>query len=143
MLWVSSFHCCACFCSLYVIVPIDSVLLQPPTEYDVYRVLKHKAVKWNSIGRALGVEFNDREKIEKTFGLDFEDKLERVLHMWIEYRCSEVTWQNVLDVLEELKFIDTIQSVKEYLAKPEIMNRYSQYVLTTIHYLSVLFMCSR
>ena len=110
--------------------------LQPPTEYDVYRVLKHKAVKWNAIGRELGVKLHDREKIEKTFGLECEDKLERVLLMWIEYQCSEVTWQNVLDVLEELKFIDTIQSVKEYLARPEVMNRYSQYVLTTIHYYS-------
>ena len=105
------------------------MLLQPPTEYDVYRVLKHKAVEWNSIGRELGVELPDRKKIEKMSGQEFEDKLEEVLHMWIEYRCSEVTWQNVLDVLEELKFIDTIQSVKEYLARPEVMNRYSQYVL--------------
>ena len=42
-----------------------------------------------------------------------EDKLEAVLNNWIETHCSEVSWDNLIQVLTELEFIDIVQRCKK------------------------------
>ena len=40
-----------------------------------------------------------------------EDKLEAVLNYWIETHCSEVSWDNLIQVLTELEFNDIVQRI--------------------------------
>ena len=40
-----------------------------------------------------------------------EDKLEAVLNNWIETHCSEVSWDNLIQVLTELEFNDIVQRI--------------------------------
>ena len=44
-----------------------------------------------------------------------EDKLEAVLNNWIETHCSEVSWDNLIQVLTELEFIDVVRDVRRFL----------------------------
>ena len=46
-----------------------------------------------------------------------EDKLEAVLNNWIEAHCSKVSWDNLIQVLTELEFIDIAQDVRRFLLK--------------------------
>ena len=46
-----------------------------------------------------------------------EAKLEAVLNNWVETHCSEVSWDNLIQVLTELKFIDIAQDVRRFLLK--------------------------
>ena len=46
-----------------------------------------------------------------------KDKLEAVLNNWIETHCSEVSWDNLIQVLNELEFIDMIREVKSFLQR--------------------------
>ena len=47
-----------------------------------------------------------------------EDKLESVLNNWIEtHHCSEVSWNNLIQVLTELEFIDIVKAARGFLQK--------------------------
>ena len=46
-----------------------------------------------------------------------EDWLEAVLNNWIVTHCSEVSWDNLIQVLTELEFIDIVQDVRRFLLK--------------------------
>ena len=50
-----------------------------------------------------------------------EDKVEAVLNNWIETHCSEVSWDNLIQVLTELEFIDIVQYVKSFLQKDQTL----------------------
>ena len=55
-----------------------------------------------------------------------EDKLEAVLHKWIVSRCSEVSWDNLIQVLMEVELIDTAKEVRSYLqTNPEAIRKYN------------------
>ena len=55
-----------------------------------------------------------------------EDKLEAVLHKWIESQCSEVSWDNLIQVLIEVGLIDTAKEVRSYLqTNPEAIRKYN------------------
>ena len=36
-----------------------------------------------------------------------EDKLKAILNEWIKSHCSEVSWDNLMQALEEVRLIDT------------------------------------
>ena len=68
------------------------------------------------IGRYLGVEFNFRKGLRRAGVLRTNDnKLEAVLNNWIETHCSEVSWDNLIQVLTELEFHDTARDVRRFL----------------------------
>ena len=46
-----------------------------------------------------------------------DNKLEAVLNKWIETRCSEVSWDNLIQVLTELQFIDIVRDVRSFLQR--------------------------
>ena len=46
-----------------------------------------------------------------------DNKLEAVLNNWIETHCSEVSWENLIQVLTELEFLDTVQDVRSFLQR--------------------------
>ena len=52
------------------------------------------------------MDFGFREGLLIDGGLRTNDnKLEAVLNNWIETHCSEVSWDNLIQVLTELEFI--------------------------------------
>lgn len=52
------------------------------------------------------------------------NRLERVLHLWICNETTDVTWRNILKVMQALKRKDKIRKVINYLEKPEIYRKY-------------------
>lgn len=74
---------------------------------DVFNLFKCKSANWREIGMQFGVEMNDRDNIARDLTYPTpENKLEAVLHKWIESECSPVTWDHVAEVLEKLEYRD-------------------------------------
>ncbi len=78
----------------------------------VYDLLKDKSDKWNDIGEALGISYNDRQIIRNNVD---GNKLEAVLNKWIESKCSEVSWNHLIKTLEELKLCDSADKLRNHL----------------------------
>ena len=86
----------------------------------MFRLLKKKSCDWQEIGRALKVEYNFRQSLLKQGVMTSdEDKLEAVLNNWIETHCSEVSWDNLTQVLTELEFIDIVRDVRSFLQRDQ------------------------
>ena len=66
------------------------------------------------------MDFGFREGLLRDGGLRTNDnKLEAVLNNWIETHCSEVSWDNLMQVLTELELIDIVRDVKRFLQKDQ------------------------
>ena len=93
-----------------------STIRHTPQLTDVHRLLVPKSSEWDRIGCHLGVDFNFREGLLRA-GVQRSDdnKLEAVLNNWIETHCSEVSWDNLIQVLTELEFIDIVRDVRSFL----------------------------
>ena len=62
------------------------------------------------------MDFNFREGLLRAGVQRTDDnKLEVVLNNWIETHCSEVSWDNLIQVLSELEFIDIVQDIRKFL----------------------------
>ena len=48
-----------------------------------------------------------------------EDKLEAVLNNWIETHCSKVSWNNLIQVLTEMEFIDIVRDVRSFFQRDQ------------------------
>ena len=51
-----------------------------------------------------------REGVQRTD----ENKLKAVLNQWISSHCSDVSWDNLIETLIELSFIDLARDVESY-----------------------------
>ena len=93
---------------------------------DVYRLLKRRSVEWDSFGRELRVDWDFREGLRQEGGTTSNNnKLERVLVKWSQSHCSEVSWDTIIKMLEELEFVDMAKDVKDYLLNnPEGVRKY-------------------
>ena len=97
-----------------IIVGSCSRCVRTPELKDVYRLLKPKSYHWHVVGGHLGVEFGFRESLLRAGVMRTDDsKLEAVLNNWIVTHCSEVSWDNLIQVLTELEFIDLVREIKE------------------------------
>ena len=66
------------------------------------------------------MDFGFREGLLRDGGLRTNDnKLEAVLNNWIETHCSEVSWDNLIQVLTELELIDIVRDVKRFIKKDQ------------------------
>ena len=66
------------------------------------------------------MEYNFRQSLLKQGVMTSdEDKLEAVLNNWIETHCSEVSWDNLTQVLTELEFIDIVRDVRSFLQRDQ------------------------
>ena len=105
----------------HVLLPFSASQKQsgPVTKVDVadaYRFLKRRSVEWDSFGRELGVDWDFREGLRQEGGTTSNNnKLERVLVKWSQSHCSEVSWDTIIEMLEELEFVDMAKEVKDYL----------------------------
>ena len=84
-----------------------------PTLKEVYDLLKPKSAQWNKIGEELGVSFNDRDDLLSDITRRKENKLEAVLNIWIESKCSEVSWSHLHCILQdELCYTEIAEAVE-------------------------------
>ena len=102
---------------------------RPVTKVDVADarcLLKNKTTEWDSFGRELGIDLDFREGLRQEGGTTSNDnKLERVLAKWSESHCSEVSWDTIIKMLEDLKFVNMAQDVKDYLLNnPDGVRKY-------------------
>ena len=64
------------------------------------------------------MDFGFREGLLRDGGLRTNDnKLEAVLNNWIKTHCSEVSWDNLIQVLTELDFIYIVRDVRSFLQR--------------------------
>ena len=100
---------------------------KPPEVDDVYELLSKRSARWNDFARALKIDANFREKLQRHgFATTEETKLESILYKWIESEPSDVTWSNLIKVLERLQFLDIASEVKGYLKNEEVIKKYRQ-----------------
>ena len=108
-----------------IIVPVETELSSAisstshiPQLRDVYCLLLPKSYDWDRIGAHLGVEFGFREGLLRGGAQRTNDsKLEAVLNNWIKSHCSDVTWENLIQVLTDLKFTDIARDVTSFIHK--------------------------
>ena len=91
-----------------------------PKWKEAFNILKKKAGDWDDFAREFDIPDDIREDLRKDNSRNSRAKLEAVLKKWIELSPSPVTWQTIIDVLEELEFRDTIRDVKEYLESSKV-----------------------
>ena len=90
-------------------------------------MLKKKSAHWDDFARELKISDNIRQELTYEGNTTYSrSKLEKVLKTWVESETSEVTWSNVIHILEDLEFIDLARDVKDYLRKEEVVKKYTQ-----------------
>ena len=105
--------------------PFSSTFRHTPQLRDVHRLLVPKSCEWDRIGCCLGVDFNFRKGLLRAGVQKTDDnKLEDVLNNWIETHCSEVSWDNLIQVLTELEFFDMVQEVRSFHQQNQISKLY-------------------
>ena len=62
-----------------------------------------------------------------------DNKLEAVLNNWIETHCSEVSWDNLIQVLTELEFIDMARDVRSFLQRKKVTETSQSRFTTSCH----------
>ena len=94
------------------------ILSHHPELQDAYSLTRCRSSKWNDLGRMLKVSYDYREHLHMRI-MSEEDKLEAVLHKWIESECSPVTWSNLIHALENIQLMDVARDVKKFLNIPD------------------------
>lgn len=85
--------------------------IAPPEVHEVYTLLRNKADEWDAIGRELGVPHDHCEEIRNK-KLPRRSKLEKVLIEWNESQCSDVSWDNIKNVLKRLHYTRLAKKVE-------------------------------
>ena len=98
------------------------LVIADPDPLDVFRLLESH--EWNAISRELHVPFSFREGLIRT-GLMYsdDDKLEQVIHKWLESECSPPTWDNLIEVLERLQLKAVLRKVTQFLTTDPVAVR--------------------
>ncbi len=104
--------------------PSQSLLTKSPNLHDVHKLLSPHSYKWDDIGRALRVPYGYRRELERERISDTA-RLERILAEWIETESVPVTWDRLIEGLEEIELRDVIRSVREFLKTDQALATYS------------------
>ena len=96
-----------------------------PEQEDVFKLLKSKSNSWDDIARELQVDINKRDDLRKEVAFSNDRKLEEVLENWIDSETSPVTWNTIIEMLEELGLRKMMKDVKKFLQKKDVVERYS------------------
>ena len=100
--------------------PSSSILQKKPLLKDAFSLLQEKSSKWDDIGRAFNVPFNDRDGFRTDVSLSNEARFSRVLHVWLETSChTPVTWLEFKNVFmsDSHGFKDTARQVQTFMEK--------------------------
>ena len=92
----------------------ESVLLQKPELSDVYRLTLPVSSNWNRIGSELNVSFNFRKGLKSNNESD-DDRLEEVLHQWLQSATTPPTWSFFVSALERAEMNEIVRKVRDFL----------------------------
>ena len=108
---------------------LPSLLKKSPEKSDVYDLLKKKSAHWDEFALELKVGDNFRQELRSEgAATSSRIKLEKVLTKWIDSETSDVTWSNIINMLEELEFLDLARNVDDHLSKEDVVKKYIQKV---------------
>ena len=103
-------------CTVQIHTRCFCILGEKPRLEDALRLLKSHCHGWQDIGSGLKVSYNFRMSLLQQ-GVMSNDlcKLENILSTWIESKCSDVSWDHLIDVLREIELNDAADNITEYL----------------------------
>ena len=110
-----------CLCNLNIIIGSSrSILNKTPSRNDVLRVLRNRSADWYDIGIVLdSVSGNDtinkRKGLLRNVALSDSASLETILDTWLQQGGASSTWDQLIEALKELKYIDVVMNIKEFL----------------------------
>ena len=90
------------------------MIITGPKRHEVFKILKNKSAQWDRFARELQIPDNHRDGL-KSSNLSDDEKLEAILRKWMESETRPVSWNTVMDVLNELEMRDSMREVKEFL----------------------------
>ncbi len=97
------------------------ILGEKPHLNDAIRLLQSHYDAWQNIALGLEVPRNVREDLlQQGIIRTSLSKLEMILSTWIESKCSDVSWDHLIDVLREIELNDAADTIKEYLLNDPI-----------------------
>ena len=102
------------FFYLFIVLEYKTYQVREVKLLEVHCLLKLKSYKWQDIGRGLKVDFGKRTGFGQDVTRNNEDKLEVVLNEWIQSQCSEVSYNHLIEVLQELSLNDVAEKVKSF-----------------------------
>ena len=103
------------------------ILKKSPEKSDVYDLLKKKSAYWEEFALELKLGDSFRQELRREGAVTTSRiKLDKVLMKWIDSETSDVTWSNIINMLEELEFLDLARNVDDYLSKEDVVKKYIQ-----------------
>ena len=87
-------------------------------------MLKEKSPNWNAFHRELGLDGNYGDSLARDRSLNDDDRLHKVFTKWIEAQPSPVTWAKILEILQNLHFLNIAKKVNDYLQRPDMIMKY-------------------
>ena len=82
----------------------------------MFNLLRNKSCNWDDIGREFAVPHADRKGLAREDVMSTDrGKLEDVIMKWVESKCSDVTWNKVIEILRKLQYNDLIEPTNEIL----------------------------
>ena len=101
------------------------ILKKSPEPLDVHDLMKDHSSQWDTFGRALNIPENFRSIVKNDSKCSDDDaKLEKMLHYWIDYEPSDVTWKQIIKILEKLTMKGVARKVRKFLLKEDVRSKY-------------------
>ena len=97
-----------------------------PKRKHLLSLLNPIKYQWNVVASQLDVPNGKIKDAEYNITYNDTQKLMEILQMWIDMRCSEVSWGHILTVIAAppLKNITVANDIREFLNKPDIQSLY-------------------
>ena len=125
---------CRVYNIIFLIVQADggtsSWLLQEcPRLKDAYDLIESHSAKWNELGRKLNVSHNFRSKLRNKPEFSDEDRLEEILHKWIESDSEDApaTWSFLIEALKGIELRSVITDIEKFLKTPKAVESYGKF----------------
>ena len=93
---------------MFLVTLFFLLLEKPPSKSDLLQLMSDIEFRWYIIGECLGIQYTLLASLQSKTSSNIE-KLGEVLQIWMETMPKPVTWNTILEVLEnppiESKFI--------------------------------------
>ena len=92
---------------------------QPPHWKEMFSFLKCKSKQWSSLGICIGLGRRRVDELHECYSLTNEQRMERVLKLWVTTRSAPLNWDFFIRVLEDRGFLDVKEVALKFLEKEE------------------------
>ena len=100
--------------------------MKSPELDDIFPLLAKLSASWHDIGGRLRVPIGERQSLLQNTAISNDEKLERILDVWISSQPSDVTWKVILDMLIAFEKKNIASEVARFLDKQHIYDKYIQ-----------------